>query len=63
VRRSLADIARINTWLGGAKPVCDAVWRFVDESGLTSATVLDIGTGNADIPRRLRRGALSAASI
>ena len=57
VRRSLADIARINTYLGGAKPVCDSVWRFVDEAGLTSATVLDIGTGNADIPRRLMRQA------
>lgn len=51
VRRSLGDIRRINTYLGGAKPVCDAVWNLLGET--TSATVLDIGTGNADIPLRL----------
>ena len=51
VRRSLGDIRRINTYLGGAKPVCDAVWDLLGDT--KSATVLDIGTGNADIPLRL----------
>ncbi len=55
VRRSLGDIQRINTYLGGAKPVCNAVWNLVGER--PRATVLDIGTGNADIPRRLARQA------
>lgn len=51
VRRSLGDIARINTYLGGAKPVCDAVWDLLGDR--ENVTVLDIGTGNADIPLRL----------
>ena len=51
VRRSLGDIRRINTYLGGAKPVCDATWLLLGDH--KSATVLDIGTGNADIPLRL----------
>ena len=51
VRRSLGDIERINTYLGGAKPVCEAIWELLGDR--PSATVLDIGTGNADIPRRL----------
>ena len=55
VRRSLGDIRRINTYLGGAKPVCDAVWSLLGDR--ESATVLDIGTGNADIPLRLTKQA------
>ena len=51
VRRSLGDIRRINNWMGGAKPVCDATWNLLGDR--KSATVLDIGTGNADIPLRL----------
>ncbi len=57
VRRSLGDIRRINTYLGGAKPVCDAVWNLIGDA--KSATVLDIGTGNADIPLRLVQQAQS----
>ena len=55
VRRSLGDIRRINTYLGGAKPVCDAVWNLLGNAA--TATVLDIGTGNADIPLRLTQQA------
>lgn len=55
VRRSLGDIRRINTYLGGAKPVCDATWDLLGDR--THATVLDIGTGNADIPLRLTKQA------
>ena len=55
VRRSLGDIRRINTYLGGAKPVCDATWDLLGEA--KSATVLDIGTGNADILLRLQKQA------
>ena len=51
VRRSLGDIRRINTYMGGAKPVCDATWNLLGDR--KRATVLDIGTGNADIPLRL----------
>ncbi len=55
VRRSLGDIRRINTYMGGAKPVCDAVWELLDDT--KNATILDIGTGNADILLRLKKQA------
>ncbi len=55
VRRSLGDIRRINIYLGGAKPVCDAVWELLGDA--KSATILDIGTGNADILLRLEKQA------
>lgn len=55
VRRSLHDIRRINTYLGGAKIICDATIALLQKHDLKSATVLDIGTGNADIPQRLVR--------
>ena len=51
VRRSLGDIERINNYMGGARPVCDATWNLLGNK--RSASVLDIGTGNADIPLRL----------
>ncbi len=57
VRRSLHDIRRINTYLGGAQVVCNATWRLLgDYEKATSEAirVLDIGTGCADIPRRLQ---------
>jgi hypothetical protein len=53
VRRSLHDIRRINTYLGGASVVCNATMEMLQKHHLQSATVLDIGTGSADIPVRL----------
>ena len=53
VRRSLHDIQRINTYIGGAKIICDLTIATLKKHDLKSATVLDIGTGNADIPQRL----------
>lgn len=57
VRESLHDIRRINTWLGGGGVALDAVFSLMEERGLRSATVLDVGTGAADIPLRLVRKA------
>ncbi len=51
VEKSLRDIARINRYLGGAKVVEKAIWPLLQ--GRKSATILDIGTGSADIPRFL----------
>ncbi|HEX8237325.1 MAG TPA: methyltransferase domain-containing protein [Abditibacteriaceae bacterium] len=53
VRRSLHDIRRINTYLGGASVVCNATMDMLQKHKMSSATVLDIGTGSADIPVRL----------
>ena len=55
VRRSLHDLRRINAYLGGARVVIEPTMQMLRESGKKSATLLDIGTGNADIPLRLVR--------
>ena len=57
VRRSLHDIRRINRWLGGARVAVDAVFELLEKRGLRRATVLDVGTGSADIPLQLQREA------
>lgn len=51
VEKSLRDIARINKYLGGVKVVEKALWPLLE--GRKEATILDIGTGSADIPRYL----------
>ena len=57
VRESLHDIRRINAFLGGARVAVNAIFAILQERELKRATVLDIGTGAADIPLRLRRQA------
>jgi ubiquinone/menaquinone biosynthesis C-methylase UbiE len=53
VRESLADIRLINTWLGGTRVACASVFSLLKKYGVKQATILDIGTGSADIPQRL----------
>ncbi len=55
VEKSLRDIARINRYLGGASVIENALWPLLEDR--TAATILDIGTGSADIPRRLVQSA------
>ena len=59
VLRSLRDIARINTFLGGTQLSINAVFKMLENSQTTSASasVLDIGTGIGDIPFQLQRKA------
>lgn len=54
--RSLRDVRRANSLLGGARAVLRELWRQPPARG-TSMSVLDVGTGLADIPARARRGA------
>src|SRR5881397_3096723 len=54
--RSLRDVRRANTLLGGAWAVLRELWRDAPARG-TSLSLLDVGTGLADIPARARRGA------
>lgn len=66
VRRSLHDIRRINTYLGGARVVCDATWQLLNEPKIARnqpIRILDIGTGCADIPLRLRRESQMRGSL
>ena len=52
--RSLRDVRRANTVLGGANAVVAEVRRLLPSIG-ANATLLDVGTGLADIPLRARR--------
>lgn len=49
VARSLADLRRINRFLGGKKVVLGALSKCLDETR-EGVTLLDVGTGSADIP-------------
>ena len=53
VERSLHDIARINRTLGGSRIVINGCLQLMEKHDLQRATVLDLGTGLADIPRQL----------
>ncbi len=50
LRRSLADIRRINTILGWRRYAVGAVARRVRASGMRSFSLLDLASGSADIP-------------
>ena len=50
VARSLIDLRRINRFLGGQKVVLRAIASCLDNSNSKSMSLLDVGTGSADIP-------------
>jgi SAM-dependent methyltransferase len=52
--RSLRDVRRANTLLGGAWAVLSELRRVLT-AGVPDLTLLDVGTGLADIPARARR--------
>ena len=54
--RSIGDVTRSNTLLGGTRAVLAELTRLFPSLG-ASATLLDVGTGLADIPRRARERA------
>ena len=56
--RSLRDVARSNALLGGRRAMLGALGRIWPSLG-PSATLLDVGTGMADIPRLARDHARS----
>lgn len=57
LRRSLADIRRINALLGWTAFTTRAVARQVRASGNNSFSLLDVATGSADIPLAVARWA------
>ncbi|MDF2439353.1 MAG: hypothetical protein JWN98_337 [Abditibacteriota bacterium] len=57
VRCSLHDIRRINTYLGGTRVSSRAILSMLQEHQLHKATVLDVGTGLADMPLHFVREA------
>jgi 2-polyprenyl-3-methyl-5-hydroxy-6-metoxy-1,4-benzoquinol methylase len=56
--RSMRDIVRSNTLLGGTHAVVATVIRALRDEHLEQATLLDVGTGLGDIPARVRARAL-----
>jgi ubiquinone/menaquinone biosynthesis C-methylase UbiE len=48
--QSLQHVAQINRWLGGTRSVLRAVQHLLP---VTGGSILDVGTGSADIPRAL----------
>jgi len=53
VTRSLADVARANALFGGVSSAIDEIKDVLQEMK-SSGTLLDVGTGLGDIPRRAR---------
>lgn len=50
VAQSLADLRRINRFLGGKKVVLQAILSCLDGTRLERISLLDVGTGSADLP-------------
>ena len=50
VARNLADLRRINRFLGGRRVIIEALDRLIVTERLQSLSLLDVGTGSADIP-------------
>lgn len=60
VAASLRDIARANRWFGGAAAALSRLDEFFRRvPGGAALTLLDVGTGEGDIPRAARRRAAS----
>ena len=57
VRKSLHDIRRYNRCFGGTAYIHATLWNMVERHRLREVTVLDLGTGDAQIPRDLLREA------
>lgn len=60
-RQSISDVTRSNRWLGGLRAAQLSVRDAVAQLG-SDGTVLDVGTGLADIPARVRREAQRAGT-
>lgn len=55
--RSLADLRWVNRWLGGRAQAIRLILGLASELGKRKVTILDIGTGSADLPLALVRAA------
>ena len=50
VARSLGDLRRINRFLGGRRVILNAISTCLDGASCEQISMLDVGTGSADIP-------------
>lgn len=49
--RSLEHVAQVNRWLGGSRALLKHLAPFLPDA--TSTSILDVGTGSADLPREI----------
>src|SRR5574337_7816 len=57
LEESLGDISRLNRYFGGARVTLSHLFRLLPMRGREPVTVLDVGSGGADIPIQLIRWA------
>jgi len=50
VARSLSDLRRVNRFLGGKRVVLRAISSCLDDTSVERISLLDVGTGSADLP-------------
>jgi ubiquinone/menaquinone biosynthesis C-methylase UbiE len=50
VARSLSDLRRVNRFLGGRRVILRALSSHLNRAGLEKVSLLDVGTGSADMP-------------
>ena len=50
---SLADLRRVNRYLGGRDALTRHLFPMIEETGQRRIRLLDVGTGSADIPSRI----------
>ena len=67
VAENLADLRRINRFLGGTKVVLNALSSLTQTDRIKQLSLLDVGTGSADIPSEVlawceRRGIIATVS-
>lgn len=55
VARNLSDLRRINRLLGGTRVVIDALSSYLNARDTKRVSLLDVGTGSADIPTAVAR--------
>src|SRR5262245_35843702 len=52
-RTSLRDLRRLNRWLGGTSASQREIARLIGRLGVHDLSLLDLGTGSADLPQTL----------
>ena len=53
LRKNLDELEIVNTWLGGYKPIFDALKKITKKHNLTSFSIADIGAGGGDTIRKI----------
>jgi ubiquinone/menaquinone biosynthesis C-methylase UbiE len=55
VARNLRDLRRVNRFLGGTKVLLGALSSLIESDDVKQLSLLDVGTGSADIPTEVER--------